>query len=439
MSGRILGYVMARDEWPLLGLAIIHALTNAVDHVVVVDHASTDGTATGLTQLHEIWPGRITVFKLQHAAFLQEATTAVILAAAGASEYDWVYVFDADEFLLTDTDGGLRQVLAEVLTSVDIIRYEVHQWIAPHGMRHWVLNDYNLITQRATPCIFTDPPGESLAYDIEQGYINFFDIPFQSKVVIRARYAHALAAGAHAVNSSQPISELALAANRLRVGHLPMVSRDRLNLRCRQGQALMEAGFPPGFGWQSQLLYRIELAGRLDQFWEAHSERQGNTSASSCTPTTVVDNAIAYAMRPAVGFLEAILCNHDASAARKYQPVINIGAVIDMTHTLNKERGHASTERDQALAGRDQAFVERDQAFAERDQAFAERDQAFAERDQAFAELDQAFAERDFWVAAYNSEKNLLILSVALFNRISKDLSRCLDPTSLGFEAEKGV
>lgn len=241
MIGRILGYVMARDEWPLLGLAITHALTNVVDDVVVVDHNSGDCTASGLAQLSDAWPGRITVFRLQHGAYLQEATAGVILAAAGASEYEWIYVFDADEFLLSKNNQGLRAILADVPDAVDAVRYEVHQWVAPHNMNDRDIEAYSFITQRAIPCIFTNPPAEMLFADIQLGHLNFFDLPFPSKVIIRARDAYALSAGAHSVRSSFPISELVLPTDCLRAGHLPVLSRERLLLKCRQGQSLREA------------------------------------------------------------------------------------------------------------------------------------------------------------------------------------------------------
>ena len=45
---RILGYVMSRDEWPTARPAVTHALSNHVDHVLVLDHASSDETQARL-------------------------------------------------------------------------------------------------------------------------------------------------------------------------------------------------------------------------------------------------------------------------------------------------------------------------------------------------------------------------------------------------------
>ena len=101
---RVLGCVMARDEWPLLGLAVDHALHGHVDHVVVVDHGSTDGTRSGLLGLQTQQPDRITLVRLDDTAFTQEAVTALMVAVGSGVPADWIYVFDADEFILPE--GG---------------------------------------------------------------------------------------------------------------------------------------------------------------------------------------------------------------------------------------------------------------------------------------------------------------------------------------------
>jgi regulator of replication initiation timing len=406
MSGKVMGYVMARNEWPLLGLAITHALENVVDHLVVVNHASTDDTAAGLAQLSEIWPGKITVIHLQYGAFFQEATTAVILAMTRASSYEWIYVFDSDEFLLVEANEDLRSVLAGMPDTVDVVRYEVHQWIAPHDMRDRSLEQYGSIIYRSIPCIFTKPPDEILAHDIERGYVNFFDVPFDSKVIIRGRYANALAAGAHGVSNYQSINELTLAPDQLRVGHLPMLSRDRLNLKCRQGEALMDAGFPPGHGWQSQMLRRIELAGELDRFWAVHSVDPAGQSPSSARTTTEIDTSLTDVLCSAVTNFDPMLVNPEVDAQLNDQPVLDLVPVIAMTHALKNELAQAVAERERLAAELDELRAERDRAVGERNEIAVERDQvvtqlsqAVAERDQVVGERNQARAERDQMVA----------------------------------------
>lgn len=302
MSNRILGYVMARNEWPLLGLAICHALKIGLDHVVVVDHASTDGTREGLEQLENAFPHKITVIRLEMDQFLQEATTTIVMAAFNASKYDWVYVFDADEFLLLPGSDSLLTLLATVSQDVEAIRYEVHQWVATRDMDDLEVGDYLQINKRAIPSVFIDQPGELLAYEIQYGNVNYFDLPFPSKLIIRGRYAHKLSAGAHIVTppNRQPL-ELKLDPQQLRCGHIPLLSRRRLKLKSDHGQAMFDANFPPAHGWQNQALRRVEIAGDLESYWEKHSISELNTPETiQCSATVTIDDALTVVLKSAV-------------------------------------------------------------------------------------------------------------------------------------------
>ena len=139
---RIVGYVMARDEWPLLALAITHALMNHVDHVLVLDHDSGEETQAGLERLAGDWPGGVTVVRLEDPDYYQEAATTLMSCVGGFVSYDWVYVFDADEFLLTPPGSGLGDVLAEVPSDVDLVRYPGPQLGSPKHLRRrrpWTL------------------------------------------------------------------------------------------------------------------------------------------------------------------------------------------------------------------------------------------------------------------------------------------------------------
>ena len=175
--GRVLGCVMARDEWPLLGLAIEHALAGHVEHVVVLDHASTDGSRVGLNALRECRPGQLTVIRLEDPYFNQEAATALLIKAGPSVVYDWVYVFDADEFILPGNGRRLGAVLDEADAKVDAVRYEIHNWVTPRDFDGHDIEGYPAIRTRAIPNIFTET-GLETPDGIERGYVNFFDAPF---------------------------------------------------------------------------------------------------------------------------------------------------------------------------------------------------------------------------------------------------------------------
>lgn len=142
MTQNILGYVMARNEWPMLGLSIVHAFTSGIDHIIVVDHGSDDETASGLAFLKRAYEDRLTIVKLDIDEFIQEATSKIALRLFNAAAYDWVYIFDADEFILTSNRGEFRRYLREVPSEFAAVRYEVQQWIAPSDFNDLDIAEY---------------------------------------------------------------------------------------------------------------------------------------------------------------------------------------------------------------------------------------------------------------------------------------------------------
>jgi hypothetical protein len=176
----------------------------------------------------------------------------------------------------------------------------------------------------------------------------------------------------------------------LRAGHLPLLSRNRLGLKSRQGQGYMDAGFPRSHGWQSQMVRRVELAGRLDEFWTAHSIHDFPTESRVATPTTQPDDALATVLGQAV----RDLADRDAQSALPHsieaerQQLVPLGPVV---HAVR----YVQVRYDELAAGRDAVVAERDARVAERDAVVAERDARVVERDAVVVERDAVVAERD--------------------------------------------
>jgi hypothetical protein len=258
MSNNILGYVMARNEWPLLGLSITHALGLGVDEVLVVDHSSEDGTHAGLTMLQKQFPGRIQVLSLEQDEYLQEATTSLISSLVKLENYDWVYVFDADEFLLLPNKSDLKDTLSSQSLDTNSVRYSIDQWVTPRNFDDLNLLDYKRIVDKSIPTLFTQLPSEILETEISNNNINFFDIEFPSKIIIRSKHMHRLGPGSHYLHGGTINRESELSKDKLVCAHLPILSRRRLNLKVAQGQALIDSGFPRWHGWQSQMISRLK-------------------------------------------------------------------------------------------------------------------------------------------------------------------------------------
>ncbi len=382
MTIRVLGYVMARDEWPLLGLAITHGFNCGLAHIVVVDHASHDETAAGLERLKVKWPGRLTVIRLELDDFLQEATTRVIMSFLDTDAYDWVYVFDADEFALISDDTSLGDLLIQVPPEIDALRYELQQWVTPQDMDDLEPAQYLRIEERAIPCVFLDQPATILSQQIKSGHINFFDVPFPSKVVVRGRFAHKLFAGAHEIVDEPNLLEKKISAEILRIGHIPLLSWRRIKCKSAQGKSLIDRGFPQWHGWQNQMIHQLDVAGELNLFWQNHSKPNSfDNKPASSAPTKVVDDAIRIALKKAVqAFTVDDEIKFDPPVEQQFTDqfkldklVLNFNEFKYQVASLNQ----AVTERDEQIDSLNQALVERDEQVTKLNQALVERDAMF--------------------------------------------------------------
>lgn len=339
MTIRVLGYVMAKNEWPLLGLAVVHALNCDIDHVVVVNHASSDETSIGLQRLKLMWPNRITIIDLKMQSFLQEETVAVVLSSINAHEYDWVYIFDADEFILFPQKTSFVELLEAIPKSVGAIKYELDQWVAPHDMNDLEISSYKNIKKRSVPCIFINQSGELLATFLQKGYINYFDVPFSNKIIVRGPYAHLLTAGAHSIDTKLKLVVHKVNPSVLRVGHLPLISKRRLVNKADHGRCLIEEGYPPDHGWQNQALYKLELAGGLETFWQSHSiGALPEGDQANFLPNTVDDQSLTAVLEKAVDlFMEFNKPTEEEMNTKNIIDFSGLENIIMMIHNLQKD------------------------------------------------------------------------------------------------------
>jgi len=147
---KIHGVVVARNEWPLLGLSISHALFYHVDKVFVIDHSSTDDTKNGLAELQKVWPDQIEVFRYEDNLFDQEALTNILLHISNQENPDWNFIFDADEFLVSPTDKSIEDLLSNLGEKWNAIAMQLENYIVPLGFVDTRLDDYQLVDHYVT-------------------------------------------------------------------------------------------------------------------------------------------------------------------------------------------------------------------------------------------------------------------------------------------------
>jgi hypothetical protein len=258
---------MFRDEWPIAGVAIAHALENYVDTVVVIDHKSTDGASQGLASLEKHYPGRIIRFFLPAEGFFQTASQLTAMSQLDQEAFDWVYVFDADEFLIEGEQFSLRQYLADIPKEVGAVSYRISNWVMQKPKNNdFEPNDLLLTRNRVLPKN-TVPNGFQEKYDaIFNGKINYLDMPASNKVIVRSKHFTALRPGAHSTIGK--VHAINASEHEFSVAHVPFYSKAKLNNRVAHGKNQRSLHFHRSHSWHNGLLYDLSLAGRLDQFWE---------------------------------------------------------------------------------------------------------------------------------------------------------------------------
>ena len=164
---------MARNEWPLLAVSVSHVLREHADQVWVLDHASNDDSEKGLALLSSIWGDRLKVVRIPDAPYFQAAATNLLLSIIDPAPETWIYVFDADEFLLTNGTSPLKDVLKAIAPGIDTVRYEVPNWLAPTDFDETVFQGYARIRFRAVTRNDLPPRRAKQISEIKGGALNY--------------------------------------------------------------------------------------------------------------------------------------------------------------------------------------------------------------------------------------------------------------------------
>ena len=295
---KILGYVVTRNAWPMVGLAVLNALRNGVTHVVIVDHRSDADTHQLLKMLQESRSKEISLVRTNTTHFLQRATYVSVLKYLYTGDYDWVYAFDSDEFIFVDGGRKLSDFLRDVSPDVNAVRYEVKNFAVPSDFDSDNAEDFLRINQRAV----IDP---NIQYDSElgmqsliEGSTNFLDWPFPSKLITRVDIAINLHKGGHSAVGANEM----YGGDQLNALHVPFSSRSNLAKRAAEGKEMKTRRYLPGESWQQRALHEIEERNDLDNFWLSHTlpGDQAEFPSGWKRPKTETDPKFSVTVRPVV-------------------------------------------------------------------------------------------------------------------------------------------
>ena len=334
---RVLGVLIARNEWPLLGISITHALVNHVDELIVVDHASTDETQAGLLALQKRWGNRIQVLHMCEGTFHHEETNLMLKTMYEHRDFNWVYPIDADEFLITPNNLSLKQLLAQVPVYNKVVRYELHNFVAPSDFVENDFQRYGELREKAVVIPDFQLTHKTIFETVLSGDLNFFDIPFDSKILFRLPQVSWAIGGSHFMLGVERESEFRFSAEETFVAHLPFLSRDRLVLRVAQGQDLAKSGYSRDHGWQSQVVNQMAIEGRLDEYWKRNSIPIDASKGKTPSPKTITDDRLSPVLQAAVDEFISTAASMDIGTSipkSQCRPEITLSQGVNSVHSM---------------------------------------------------------------------------------------------------------
>lgn len=106
----VVGVMMVRNEQDILPWTL-RSLMNQLDHVIVADNMSTDGTRADLDALHQAQPEKLTVIDdLEEGYFQSRKMTSLARMAHREFGADWIVPADSDELWFSQY-GRIKDVL----------------------------------------------------------------------------------------------------------------------------------------------------------------------------------------------------------------------------------------------------------------------------------------------------------------------------------------
>ena len=334
---KIVGIVQCKNEWGLLAVSISHALMNYASEVYVLDHASDDQSASGLSCLKDLWGDRLHVLHVGSIPFDQSAMINTAIHLMDCSQPTWVHVFDADEFLLVEDGFSLAAELDALAADVLYLNYPVENHVSTLGFNENRLPDYAGLRYKSEP--FESAIGHLAADKIASGAATFFDYPFPAKVLFKYAEGMRLWDGAHGVTFlGRGSGQRTL---RIKAAHLVYATRERLEGKAQQGAELVALGKNPSHGWQNQLLHRLRSNNQLDAFWRQHAiDEQQPLSSSSIR--LKISNALPDSLRKTIDVLARHFQSEDLgqfrgttlASGRAPESQIGLGQVIRLAGLL---------------------------------------------------------------------------------------------------------
>lgn len=151
--GEVWGVTMVRDEADILEATLTHLLTQDVDHLLVADNGSVDGTLE-LVEAMSLRDSRIHVAYDREPAYYQGEKMSLLVRAASRAGADLVVPFDADEFWFAggESVGSYLRGLSRQDRNAGIVSAAFHHMIPVSDPPHdWSTTEFIMDSTPAVP------------------------------------------------------------------------------------------------------------------------------------------------------------------------------------------------------------------------------------------------------------------------------------------------
>ncbi len=265
--------LLVRDEQDILRENLEFHLAHGVDEVILMDNLSVDGTAE-IAREYERAGKLVYLFQPRDDYSQGRWVTRMARHASRRLGADWVIHSDADEFWRPHT-GSIKDVLRAVESRVGAIAVERTNF-APRpddGDPFWRRMDVRYARS-----------------------VNALGDPLPPKVAHRGHDRVAIAQGNHSISIGAEPVKCGNAA--MTILHFPIRSRAQFSNKIVKGGAAYERNteLGPGVGSTWRSLYRLHLAGRLDEVFSKEVLSENEIARGLADGTLVRDERLKTAL-----------------------------------------------------------------------------------------------------------------------------------------------
>jgi quercetin dioxygenase-like cupin family protein len=391
---RLFGLMVVRNAADLLPVSLQHHLAQGVERFLVLDHASTDGTAELLQSLARRlpleWSAVDGPFRVEH--WMNDLALEASLQGA-----DWVLPIDADEFWIGTEGIRVGECLAA--TGAGALQARVVNFVQQHDQ---IASEPEGLL-RMTHRVGNPFPCEEGKRQVLAGSLPFIAAAYPPKWLSRAATGLRIWRGNHGVEG---VEGPKVPTERIVCLHAPLRSRAALRDR-QQPLPVLDPDLIPGLSWHLKRWKEMGAeASVVDQEWRANSAVGGRLLESGAP--LVRDTRLCDALRPWLNGFRGAEPRPASAAAPPRTAAVTGGGSGRVAEAREKALweglGHLRTR----LAQKEKALAEREVLVAGLQTELAARGSAAQAAQALRAEVDSLRLESGRREAAVTEELALL-------------------------------